>query len=238
MNWSRTVALGTAVLGLVMLLASGTGTKLGVWDFRTGLMLLRYAVYVGIAAMVLTVLALLITRPRGAKLGSLLLAFTLGLITFVVPWNFSRTARSVPPIHDITTDTADPPLFVALLPARDSAPNGSRYAGDSIAALQAAAYPDVKPLTVSDAPPEAFRKALTAATAMGWDIVAADSASGRIEATATTTWFGFKDDVVLRIRADQTGSRIDVRSMSRVGRSDVGANAARIRAFTQELQTK
>ncbi len=235
MNWSRTVALGTAVLGLVMLLASGTGTKLGVWDFRTGLMLLRYSLYVGVAASILAVLAMLLAKPRGTKLAVPLLALLLGLVTFAVPWSFSRTARSVPPIHDIATDTADPPLFVALLPARDSAPNGSRYAGDSIAALQAAAYPDVKPITVSDAPPEAFRNALSAATAMGWDIVAADSASGRIEATATTTWFGFKDDVVVRIRANESGSRIDVRSMSRVGRSDVGANAARIRAFMKKL---
>ncbi len=237
MNWLRTVALSTAAIGVGMLLASGTGTRLGLWDFRTGLLMLRYSAYVGIAASIVAVLAMLLTRPRGTKLAGPLLALVLGAVTFFVPWSFSRTARSVPPIHDITTDSADPPLFMALLPARDSAPNGSRYAGDSIAALQAAAYPDVRPIIVRDAPPEAFRNALSAATAMGWEVVDADSAGGRIEATATTTWFGFKDDVIVRIRADQTGSRIDVRSMSRVGRSDVGTNAARIRAFTKALQT-
>jgi uncharacterized protein (DUF1499 family) len=70
---------------------------------------------------------------------------------------------------------------------------------------------------------------------MDWQIVSADTAAGRLEATATTRWFGFKDDVVVRIRPDATGSRVDVRSVSRVGKSDVGTNAARVRTFLARL---
>jgi Protein of unknown function (DUF1499) len=163
--------------------------------------------------------------------GLLLAGVTVGL-----PYRFSQIAKRVPPIHDITTDMTDPPAFVAVLPLRASATNSAVYAGDSIAALQRAAYPDVQPLVLPVPPLAAFERAVAAANAMGWEIVAGDSPSGRLEATATTTWFGFKDDVVVRIRAEGGGSRIDVRSVSRVGRSDVGANAARITRYLRELQ--
>jgi uncharacterized protein (DUF1499 family) len=90
---------------------------------------------------------------------------------------------------------------------------------------------------LTDPPAAAFTRALGAARRMGWEIVAADSAAGRIEATATTTWFGFKDDVVVRIKPNQNGSRIDVRSESRVGGSDIGTNAKRIRRYLGELRS-
>lgn len=231
----RVVAVVTAVAGLVLLAMSGTGTRLEFWTYRTGLSLIRYAAYVGIAAAVLSLLALLVTRPRGSSLGVLVASLVTGLVTVAVPYSFSQTARRVPPIHDITTDTAEPPLFVDVLPLRADASNSADYAGDSIAQLQLAAYPNVKPLLLSTDVTQAFSRARAAADAMGWEIVAADSAAGRIEATATTTWFGFKDDVVVRVRAEGSGSRVDVRSVSRVGRSDVGANAARIEAYLDKL---
>jgi uncharacterized protein (DUF1499 family) len=135
-------------------------------------------------------------------------------------------------IHDITTDPENPPGFVSVLPLRKDAPNSATYGGPEIAAQQRAAYPDIRPL-VSDLPPaRAFERALSVAQRMGWSIVDDNAAEGRIEATATTRWFGFKDDVVLRIvPAAGNGSRIDIRSVSRVGRSDVGTNARRIRTF-------
>ncbi len=235
MRTIRILAVIMAIFGISMLASSGLGTRAEFWDYRTGLSLLRNAAYVGMAAMVLTLIALFVTRPRGGALAVLLASLGLAVVTVAVPRGFTRKAQSVPPIHDITTDTADPPAFVAVLPLRASAPNSAAYAGDSIAALQRAAYPDVQPVMLDDAPPEAFRRALAAAEQMGWDVVARDSAEGRIEATATTTWFGFKDDVVIRVRETAAGSRIDVRSVSRVGRSDVGANAARIRSYTKVL---
>jgi uncharacterized protein (DUF1499 family) len=104
-----------------------------------------------------------------------------------------------------------------------------------VAALQQRAYPDIKPLTLDVPPGQVFDRALAAAKAMGWTIAVADSASGRIEATETTQWFGFKDDVVVRIGAEGSGSRVDVRSLSRVGRGDFGTNAARVRAYLARL---
>jgi len=235
MQLLQRLALLVALLGVAMLAASGVFTRLGVWDFRFGLTLLRYSAYVGVAATVLSLLAFVISRPRGGALILLSAALLIGAATFALPWSLQRTARSVPPIHDISTDTNDPPRFVDVLPLRLDASNGSDYAGDSIAQLQRAAYPDVQPIQLPVTSGEAFTQAYAATERMGWDIAGADSASGRIEATATTTWFGFKDDVVIRVRGNGSGSRVDVRSTSRVGRSDVGANAARIRAYRQEL---
>ncbi|WP_206044667.1 DUF1499 domain-containing protein [Gemmatimonas groenlandica] len=232
----RALAVLLAVAGIVMLAASGLGTRFGVWHYRTGLSMLRYSAYVGVAAGIACVLALIVTRRSGSSRVALVFGLVLAGITIGVPYRFSQTAKQVPPIHDITTDMTDPPAFVAVLPLRASATNSAVYAGDSIAALQRAAYPDVQPLMLPVPPLAAFERAVAAAKVMGWEIVAGDSPSGRLEATATTTWFGFKDDVVVRIRAENGGSRIDVRSVSRVGRSDVGANAARIARYLRELQ--
>jgi uncharacterized protein (DUF1499 family) len=235
MHWIRAAAVVVAVVAVLLLAAAGVGTRAELWPYRTGFTLLRYAAYAGGTAIALAVLALLITRPRGGALGVLIGALGLGTLTLGIPYVQQRTVRTVPPIHDITTDPTDPPLFVAVLPLRAEAPNSADYAGDSIAALQRVAYPEVQPVQLAEAPGAAFARALRAAESMGWTLVAADSTDGRIEATATTTWFGFKDDVVIRLRAEGTGTRLDVRSVSRVGRSDVGANAARIRAYVKAL---
>jgi uncharacterized protein (DUF1499 family) len=143
-----------------------------------------------------------------------------------------------PPIHDITTDTEDPPQYVAVLPLRANAPNKTVYGGDKVAALQRKAYPDLQPVTLNVPPREAFDRALATVREMGWDLVAGDAAAGRIEATDTTFWMGFKDDVVIRVRATDGGSQIDVRSLSRVGGGDVGTNAKRIRAYLDALKTR
>ncbi len=232
------LAFVVAFVGLALLAASGVFTRLGVWDFRFGFTLLRYAAYVGIAGAVLSLLALAITRPKAGAMFGLFAALLVSAATFSLPWSLQRAARGVPPIHDISTDTNDPPRFVDVLPLRIDASNGSDYAGDSIAQLQRAAYPDVQPIQLPVTSGEAYTQVLAAAERLGWELVGSDSASGRIEATATTTWFGFKDDVVIRVRGEGSGSRVDVRSMSRVGRSDVGANAKRIRAFREELVSR
>jgi uncharacterized protein (DUF1499 family) len=148
---------------------------------------------------------------------------------------FRRTAQSVPPIHDISTDTDNPPPFVAVVERRRDASNPVEYGGPEIAAQQHRAYPDLHPVTLSDPPARAFERALEAARGQGWEIVASAPADGRIEATDTTRFFGFKDDVVVRVKPEGTGSRVDVRSLSRVGKSDVGKNASRIRAYLRAL---
>jgi uncharacterized protein (DUF1499 family) len=124
---------------------------------------------------------------------------------------------------------------VALLEARNQSSNGSAYMGAEIAEQQKRAYRDIGPKVLNEPPQAAMQKVIDAARSMGWDVVASDAAAGRVEATDTTAWFGFKDDVVIRIRPNGPGSRVDVRSMSRVGRSDAGANAERIRSFMAKL---
>ena len=110
------------------------------------------------------------------------------------------------------------------------------YAGEETAAQQRGAYPEIKPQVLPVLPDEAFERALAVAGEMGWEIVAAEKGEGRIEATDTTFWFGFKDDVVIRIQPAEAGSRVDVRSASRVGVGDLGVNAARIRRFLEGLR--
>ena len=140
-----------------------------------------------------------------------------------------------PLIHDITTDTTDPPRFSVLAALRAKTPNGTEYGGPAVAAAQAAAYPDIKPVLLAVRPATAFERAFAAARGMGWTIAAADPAAGIIEATDTTRWLRFKDDIVIRVRPSDSGSRIDARSVSRVGRGDFGANAKRIRQFLSRL---
>jgi hypothetical protein len=231
----RNTAFAVAAIAAVMLLVAGPGTRFGAWDFRTGFMLLRWALYIGLGAAAVALILLFIPRARGGKPWLLIAGIALGLVAAVPPLALRSKASSVPPIHDITTDALDPPAFLALLAERKASPNGSDYGGAAIAEQQAQAYPDVKSRILSMQPPHAFTRALEAARAMGWEIAAADSGTGRIEATATTPWFGFKDDVIVRVRGQGDGSRIDVRSVSRVGRSDLGANAARIREYLSKL---
>jgi uncharacterized protein (DUF1499 family) len=144
-------------------------------------------------------------------------------------------AQSVPPIHDITTDFTDPPPFVTLKAVREESPNGLKYGGEEIAAQQRKAYQDIHPALVAMPPAQATQRVIDAARAMGWEVVGSDAVAGRVEATDTTGWFGFKDDISIRVRPDPNGSRVDVRSVSRVGRSDIGANATRVRDFLARL---
>jgi uncharacterized protein (DUF1499 family) len=232
-------AIVVAALAFVLLVLSGSGVRLGLWTFRTGFTLIRWAAYAGILGALLAAAALALTRARGRAAALLVVALVAAVTSAALPWSWRRQARSVPPIHDITTDTADPPLFVAVLPLRAGARNPAEYGGDSVATLQRQGYPDLKPFETAAAPGAAYHAALAAARGMGWEVVAADSAAGRVEATATTRWFGFKDDVVVRVRpaaGGAAGSRVDVRSLSRVGGSDVGTNAARIREYLGALK--
>lgn len=233
----RGLTLAAAILAFAMMVAAGPGTRADVWSWRVGLTMFAWSAYLGMgAAAVALVLLALAAFPRlRPRPWVPVLAICLGLAALVPPLILREHARSVPPIHDITTDTSDPPGFVALLGERKLSPNGAEYGGAQIAAQQLKAYPDIKPVHFEQAPRDVMQRALDAARAMGWEVRASDSAAGRIEATARTSWFGFSDDIVVRIRPEGSGTRLDVRSVSRVGRSDIGANAARVREFLHRL---
>jgi hypothetical protein len=234
----RFIVLLTALVAAAFLLLAGPGTRMEWWDFRFGFTLMRWALYAGAAAGVLGVILLLVPATRRGGAAVLLASILIGGATAAVPLLQVQKARSVPPIHDITTDTNNPPEFVAIAPLRADAPNPVEYPGEETAEQQREAYPDIRTLRVDAWPAIVFEHALETARASGWEVVDADETAGRIEATATTFWFGFKDDVVIRVRGDDGGSAVDVRSKSRVGRSDVGANAARIEAYIEALRAR
>jgi len=223
------LAVGTALAGA----AAGFGHRWGLWDFRTGFAVLRGAAYFGLATaaggVLLLILALVLRRWRSTA--PLIVAIALGAITTYVPWQHLKEAGRLPPIHDITTDTRTPPRFVDILPLRRDAPNSAEYGGDTVAGLQMGAYTDIGPINYRLPPPEVFPRVLKIVNDLGWNVVATVPEEGRIEATDRTFWFGFVDDIVVRIRPDGVGSRVDIRSASRVGVSDLGTNAQRIRAF-------
>jgi uncharacterized protein DUF1499 len=225
-----------AALAAIVLLASGQGVRHDVWSYRAGLGVMLATKWLGLLALALALISLALPGARGGRIVSLLFALIIGLCVSAVPFEFERRARSVPRIHDISTDTQDPPKFVAVLALRAGAPNTAAYGGPEIAELQHKAYPDIQPLILPMPTQVAFVRARDAAEGMGWKVVAPDAAAGRLEATASTLWFGFKDDIVVRILPQGTGSRIDVRSVSRVGRSDLGTNARRIREYLDRVR--
>jgi uncharacterized protein (DUF1499 family) len=227
------LAVLCSFVGLAMLALSGPGYRMGWWGLQVGLLsMMRYAAYAGIAGAALGLIALV--ARRGVALPGL--ALLAGLVTAGIPWQWQRAAAQVPRIHDITTDTTTPPQFEAIVPVREAVKANSLEITSEVLDQQKQGYPDIGPLTLPVPPAQAFERALTLARARGWEIVSADASAGRLEATDTTRWFGFKDDIVVRITAEGDGSRVDLRSVSRVGRSDAGTNARRIREFVADLQ--
>lgn len=223
--------------GLVALL-SGPGTSYGLWNYRTGISMLRWAAYGGIAGGALSLIGLVaslrIVILRGflwALLGVIVSCLLIGL-----GLHWKQLAESVPRIHDITTDTENPPEFVAILRLIRSDENSPVYGGAEVAAQQLKAYPDIVPLLLPAPTDQAFEKALAVGRRLGWQIIDADKGRGRIEALDTTFWFGFKDDVVIRLKQKNSGSRVDIRSKSRIGVSDLGKNAERIRKFLSAMK--
>lgn len=226
-----------SLLALILLLVGGPGYRLGLWDIGFGLLdLMRYALYAGAAGALLAIVFLLVPKTRAGSATALAVALALGIAVAAVPVQVRSTVQSLPFIHDISTDTENPPEFDAVLPLRADAPNPPEYAGEEAAREQREAYPEVQPVDTALAPGSLFEQALAVARDQGWEIVASDQQGGRIEATDTTFWYGFKDDVVIRIQPREAGSRLDIRSKSRVGGSDLGKNAARIRDYLDDLR--
>ena len=223
------------VAGLAAALLIGLGGPLyrfaGVGLETIFFTMFPFGVYAAIGAVALALIWLVLAfmRRSGEGLALVIVGLVLAGAAYV-PLDMRAKGTSLPRIHDITTDTTNPPAFVAVAPLRADAKNGVAYDTDS--GQQKIGYPDIEPMIMPDVTPaDAFKRADAAAKAMGWEMVASVPEEGRIEATDTTLWFGFKDDIVIRIVAEGAGSRLDIRSMSRVGISDMGKNAERIRAF-------
>jgi len=228
------LALLVALVAGSLLLASGTGYRIGAWLLPVAFTMLRWGAVGALGAMVLAAVALWRARGRDVLAA---LALVIALPMFAIPFRFQRMAAAAPPIHDISTDTANPPTYQAVVPLRAGAPNTLDYSQD-VARQQRDAYPDIKPLVLELPAAQVFDRALNAARDDGWEIVDANADAGRIEATDTTVFFGFKDDIVVRLTPIGNRTVVDVRSVSRVGRSDVGTNARRIREYLQTLSQR
>jgi uncharacterized protein (DUF1499 family) len=229
---------------------SALGTKWGWWSWREGLMTLPIA---GLAMIIVVALmalyGVLVVRPWGGRLltglGFAGPVVTAGVLIGLV----AGPGMRAPPIHDISTDqgAATQPTVALLVargadanpvvaPSEQTIPRGA-FAGQTVWAAQASAYPAIQPVALAGArPDDAFAKAEAAVKAEGWTIVTSDAAAGRIEATAETFWYGFKDDVIIQITPEEGGVRVDMRSISRVGQSDLGANAKRLEALAAALE--
>ena len=251
-GWGRRlswVALALSLGGLAAALIAAAGSGAGAWSFRIGFTILRYAFYAAIVGGLLAIVAFVMARRGGVRTGRLnLVAFVIAAAFGAYLMSHIATARSVPAIHDVTTDLVDVPQFRVLPVRADNLENIPDDGRPDLAALDPEkrwsaihreAYGDLRSLRLAVSPAEAVQRAEALIRARGWRVARVDRQAGTIEATATTLFFRFKDDVVVRVRADPArpdGSIVDMRSISRVGGSDVGVNAARIRAFLADLQ--
>jgi len=229
------------LIGIVLVIASGLGARAGVLSpfgsmgaYALGSLLLLVAVITA---------ALGLMRSGGTGGGASAprtwAALLAGLAVTINNGIVVARGTGAPPIHDISTDTANPPAFVAVVPLRAvDARNPPEYAGPETAAAQQQAFPDLAPLLVNQPVTVVFVSARELAEESGWTLVEANEPEGRIEATAETGWVRFKDDVVIRIRPEGNQTRVDVRSKSRVGRGDMGVNARRVREYLAALRDR
>lgn len=234
--WSKAVLIGGVIAALLLPLGA-LGSKFGIWHFGVGFMFLQGAAVLAVLMLVGGIVGWIIANKRGLggdKPGLLLGALVSALVLAFMGMQY-RTATTVPPIHNITTNPNDPPQFDAVVALRGDSSNPLAYDAETLAPQQASAYPFLETLQLDAAPAEALQRSQQALESMGLEIVAVHPDQGLVEATATTFWFGFKDDMAVRVRPAAGGSAIDVRSVSRVGMSDLGANAARIGKFLNAL---
>jgi hypothetical protein len=240
------------VLAAAIAFSATLGTRLGLFSLTVGVRLLLPAVALGAIALmggaVWAAIALRQNAGAGARyavVGLLGAALVVG-----IPLVYFVRALTSPAIHDISTDVGTAPVFIALVDVRRAAgaQNGPEYDGPKVirlkngkvtteAALQKKYYGDVIPFAQFIKPQKLFWRAFSIAKDMGWQIAAYDPGQGRIEATSTSFWFGITDDIVIRVRpAGKLGARLDIRSKSRFGASDLGANARRLKAFLKALK--
>ncbi|MFQ5347387.1 MAG: DUF1499 domain-containing protein [Rhodothalassiaceae bacterium] len=242
--------LSATVVGIALFVLAGPLYRVGWIELGPAFSMLGWSFRVALATAGLALLGLIagaIGFGRGLRRRFAIALVLPGLVAGGLYLLYSD-ARSYVPIHDVTTDLADPPQFVALdagredmrpVPDRGRADLAKMPPEDRWRTYHKEAYGDLEPLIVKGDIASVTEIAADVARAMGWEIAAVDPAAGRLEATDTTSWFGFKDDIVVRIRAKDADSvRVNMRSVSRIGVSDIGANAKRIRRFLARLAAR
>lgn len=220
----------------LLVILPGPLYKFGIVELGTAFAGFKFGVYAGGAALVLLIVQALFMR-KTLTLSSGVIALVFSVVAIAMPLNMMNKAKSVPAIHDISTDLVNPPKFVAIAPLRAEAPNPVEYAGEETAVQQRKAYPELATLSFAQSKADLMAASEQAVKNLGFAVVSANTATGIVEATDTTTWFGFKDDVVIRIKDEGSQRFVDIRSKSRVGRSDLGKNAERIHSIINELNS-
>lgn len=221
-------------IGFLLVILPGPLYKYGIVDLGTAFAGFTLGMMASGAALIMLLLQALFKRQT-LTLGSAIITVMFSAIAIIMPLSMLSKAKSVPPIHDISTDLKSPPEFVAIIPLRADAPNPATYAGEDTAEQQREAYPELQTLTYSQSKSQLVEASEQAVNNLGWELVNIDANNGIVEATDTTVWFGFKDDIVVRINDDGSERLVDIRSKSRIGKSDLGKNAERIHALIKEL---
>jgi len=223
----KIVMLIAGILALLLLLVSGPLYQAEILGLMNAFLAMRIALIVGAVAIVLALIQVIFMR-KTVSWPMTGVAVLCAAVAIFMPLSMMNKAKSVPPIHDITTDLVNPPKFMAILALRANAPNPAAYQGEEIASQQREAYPELQTQKYPQTTEQVFDAALAAVMSMGLEVVTSDKSLGLIEAYDTTTWFGFVDDVVIRIQNDSQMTILDARSKSRVGMSDIGKNAERL----------
>jgi uncharacterized protein (DUF1499 family) len=236
--WSRRLA----AFSIPVLLLAIIIIRSGLLEITPALATFGGALVLAFAAIVLALGAFVVIWKDGCRgLGHAVTALLVGVAILAYPSFLAVRAARLPWLTDITTDPVDPPRFETVARLRPRNANPVVYAGAAAAQLQHAAYPDIEPLQVSVSPAHAYAAALAVINKHKWKVVdlrppqATGRREGVIEAVARTPIMGFRDDVVVRVRFDDEGSRIDIRSSSRYGRTDFGTNAARVRRLLSDI---
>ena len=233
--WAR-LFLYLILIDLIIIVVAISGRMLLDWQPLNAFYPIFYGAQLGLALALIGLLQMLLglfkKQKTHLKIGAMTLFLALlPLLSSLLVVGIS--GFKAPMIHDITTDMDDPPDFRMISSLRTANENSLEYAGESIAAEQRKAFPDIQALFSKMSPQDAHVQALKTMDTLGWVVIFSDEFSGNIEAYDKSTVFGFIDDVVVRIRPEGGGSLIDMRSVSRVGKGDLGANAKRIRQFFQ-----
>lgn len=225
-----------ALLAIVVAILAIMGHRLGVMDFQLAVYGMAAAGATGLLSVLVTMVGIVkVTVTKSPGLGFGLAAMVLALVVALPVVIAVDAGRTSPFIHDVSTDLANPPEFVAIVEARGNGKFNSLERTVEVGELQQAGYPELGGLFVDRLPGQVFEVALATAQAQGWAIVAVSPELGLIEASATTLVLNFTDDVVIRVADVDGKAMVDVRSASRVGMSDMGANAKRIKAYLAAL---
>jgi Protein of unknown function (DUF1499) len=247
-DFQGSIILFAGVGALLWGLVSALGTGWGFWAYTSGLKGVTWAFFLALGAILLGALfgwrakKAITPPPRKRRWAGMLAALV------YAGWvgTFLMAAFTVPAIHDISTDLADPPMFRTLtlrtdnldaVPGMDDADMKGMSPQQRWVVVHQKEYGDIRSVRINEPVPSVIAKAERLAEARGWDIAVALPEEGRLEATDTSALFRFKDDIVLRVRPTDTGegSIVDMRSVSRVGVSDLGVNAKRVRSFLADL---